>query len=146
MVKTSLFRCTPLNQSPFSYQKFNLQRVEIQRGNGVPLAGTPFDTTNMVRLYYNTITALGFTQKSNGISLEDYTNNQFFLVFDLKSTEEAGKTFTLFPELTGYSLTLKLYFEKALDDAFELFLIGERFSQVFIDSARNMKKNSAVDG
>ena len=146
MVKNSLFRSTPLNESPFSYQKFNLQRVEIQRGNGVPLAGTPLDTTNNVRLYYNTITALGFTQKSNGISLEDYTDNHFFLVFDLTSTEEASKTFTLFPELTGSSLTLKLYFEKALDDAIELFLIGERFSQVFIDSARNIKKNSPFDG
>ena len=28
MVKNSLFRSTPLNESPFSYQKFNLQRVE----------------------------------------------------------------------------------------------------------------------
>ena len=30
MVKNSLFRSTPLNETPFSYQKFNLQRVEIQ--------------------------------------------------------------------------------------------------------------------
>ena len=146
MVKNSLFRSTPLNETPFSYQKFNLQRVEIQRGNGVPLAGTPLDTTNNVRLYYNTITALGFKEKSNGIKLEDYEDNHFFLVFDLTSTEEASKNFTLFPELTGSSLTLKLYFEKALDDAIELFLIGERFSQVTIDSARNIKKNRPYDG
>ena len=60
MVKNSLFRSTALNYSPFSYQKFNLQRVEIQRKNGVPLAGTPIDTSNNVRLYYNTFMALGF--------------------------------------------------------------------------------------
>ena len=141
-VKNSLFRSTPLNETPFSYQKFNLQRVEIQRGSGFPLAGTPLDTTNNVRLYYNTITALGFKEKSNGIKLEDYEDNHFFLVFDLTSTEEASKNFTLFPELTGSSLTLKLYFEKALDNAIELFLIGERFSQVTIDSARNIKKQT----
>ena len=146
MVKNSFFRSTPLNETPFSYQKFNLQRVEIQRGNGVPLAGTPLDTTNNVRLYYNTITSLGFKGKSNGIKLEDYEDNHFFLVFDLTSTEEASKNFTLFPELTGSSLTLKLYFEKALDNAIELFLIGERFSQVTIDSARNIKKNRPYDG
>ena len=35
MVRNSLFRSTPLNESPFSYQKFNLRRVEFQRGNGV---------------------------------------------------------------------------------------------------------------
>ena len=143
--KNSLFRSTPLNKTPFSYQKFNLQRVEIQRGNGVPLAGTPLDTTNNVRLYYNTITALDFKEKRNRIELEDYEDSHFFLVFDLTSTEEASKNFTLFPELTGSSLTLKLYFEKALDDAFELFLIGERFSQVTIDS-RNIKKNRPYDG
>ena len=146
IVKNSLFRSTPLNESPFSYQKFNLQRVELQRGNGVPLAGTPLDTTNNVRLYYNTITALGFTQKSNGISLEDYTDDHFFLVFELTSTQEASNAFTLFPGLTGSSLTLKIYIEKTLDNAIELFLIGEPFSQVFIDSARNIKKHSPLDG
>ena len=146
MVKNSLFRSTPLNHSPFSYQKFSVQRVEIQRGNGVPFAGTPLDTSNNVMLYYNTITALGFTKSGNGIRLEDFEDNHFILVFDLTSTEEASKNLTLFHELTGSSLTLKLYFSKTLDDAVELFLIGERFSQVFIDSARNISKNALIDG
>ena len=106
----------------------------------MPLAGTPLDTTNNVRLYYTTITALGFKEKSNGIILEDIEDNHFFLVFELTSTEEASKNFTLSQEHTGRRLTLKLYFEKALDDAIEVFLIGERFSQVTIDSARNIKK------
>ena len=146
MVKNSLFRSTPLNHSPFSYQKFGVERVEIQRGNGVPLAGTPLDMSNNVRLYYNTITALGFTKKGNGIRLEDFEDNHFILVFDLTYTEEASKKLTLFPELTGSSLTLKLYLSKALDDTVDLFLIGERFSQVFIDSARNISKNTLIDG
>ena len=79
MVNNSLFRSKPFNETPFSYQKVNLQLVEIQRGNGVPLAGTPLDTTNIVRSYYNTITALGFREKSNEIKLEDYEDNHFFL-------------------------------------------------------------------
>ena len=145
MVKNSLFRSTPLNHSPFSYQNFGVQRVEFQRGNGVPLAETPLDTSNNVRLYYNTITALGFTKSGNGIRLEDFEDNHFILVFDLTSTEESSKNLRLFPELTGSSLTLKLYFSKALD-AVELFFIGERFSQVFIDSARNLSKNTLIDG
>ena len=146
MVKNSLFRSTPLNHSPFAYQKFSLERVELQRGNGVPLAGTPLNTNNNTRLYYNTITALGFGKSGNGIKLEDFEDNHFFLVFDLTSTEEASKSLTLFPELTGSSLTLKLYFSKALEDAIELFLIGERFSQIFIDSSRNVSKNTLIDG
>ena len=145
MVKNSLFRSTPLNHSPFTYQKFSLERVELQRGNGVPLAGTPLNTNNNTRLYYNTITALGFGKSGNGIKLEDFEDNHFFLVFDLTSTEEASKSLTLFPELTGSSLTLKLYFSKALEDAIELFLIGERFSQIFIDSSRNVSKNTLID-
>ena len=146
MVKNSLFRSTPLNHSPFSYQKLDLQRVKIQLGNGVPLSGTPLDTINNVRLHYNTITGLGFAKNRNGIELEDFDENYFFLVFDLTSTEEASKSLTLFPELTSSSLTLKLYFSKTHDDAVELFLIGERFSQVFTDSARNISKNTLADG
>ena len=146
MVKNSLFRSTALNYSPFSYQKFNLQRVEVQRGNGVPLAGTPIDTSNNVRLHYNTFTALGFNKNGNGIKLEDFEDNHFFLVFDLTSMDEASRNLTLFPELTGSSLTLKLYFSTALEDAIELFLIGELFSQVFIDSVRNISMNTLIDG
>ena len=121
MVKNSLFRSTPLNHSPFSYQNFGVQRVEIQRGNGVPLAGTPSDTSNNVRLSFITITGLGFAKSGNGVKLEDFDENRVFLVFDLTSTEEASKSLTLFPELTGSNLTLKLYFSRALDDAVELF-------------------------
>ena len=100
MVK-NFFLSTPLKNSPFSYQIFGVQRVEIQRGRGVPLAGTPLDTSNNVRLYYNTITGLGFTKNGNGIKLEDFDDNHFFMVPDLTSTEEAMKILALFPELTG---------------------------------------------
>ena len=105
MIKNSLFRSRALNHSPFSYQKIGVQRVEIQRGNGVPLAGTPLDTSNNVRLYYKTITALRFTKSGKGIRLEDLEDKHFILVFDLPSIEEASKSLTLFPELTGSCLT-----------------------------------------
>ena len=123
MVKISLFRSTPLNHSPFTCQKLSLERVELQRGNGFSLAATPL----------------------NIIKLDDFEDNHFFLVFNLTSTEEASKSLTLFPELTGSKMTLKLYFSKALDDAIELFLIGERFSQIFIESSRNVSKNTLID-
>ena len=63
----------------------------------------------------------------------------------MTSTEEASENFTLFSGFTGSSLTLKLYFEKALDDAIELFLIGERFSQDTVDSARNKETDVTKD-
>ena len=142
MVRNRYFRGTTLASTPFRYEKFNLQRVELQRGNGLPIAGTPIDTTNSSRLYYNVITALGFERSGNGITLAEYEDNHFFLVFDLTSTREASKSLTLFPELTGAGLTLKLTFATALTEAVELFLIGERFSHITIDASRNILKNS----
>ena len=144
MVRNRFFRGATSASTPFRYEKFDLQRVELQRGNGLPIAGTPIDTSSNTRLYYNTISALGFERSGNGITLNDYEDNHFYLVFDLTSTREASKSLTLFPELTGAGLTLKLNFSKALPEAVELFLIGERFSQVFIDSSRNISKNSPL--
>ena len=77
--------------------------------------------------------------------MEEFEDNHFFLVCDLTSTEETSRNVTLFLELTDSSLTLKLYFSTALEDAIELFLIGERFSRLFIDSARNISKNNLVE-
>ena len=77
---------------------------------------------------------------------KDFEDNHFFLVFHLTSTEESSKSLTLYPELTRSSLVLKLYFSKALEDVMELFLIGERLSQIFIDSSRNVSKNTLIDG
>ena len=146
MVTNSHFRGTTIASTPFSYGKFGLQKVEIQRGNGVPIAGTPMDTGNGTRLYYNTKSPLGFNRSGNGILMQDFEDNHFILVFDLTSTREASKSFTLFPELTGAGITLKLAFDAALTTAVELFLIGERFSQIYIDSHRNISKNSIIDG
>ena len=145
MVKNSLFLSTPLNHLPFWYQKLGVQRIEIQRSKGVSLAGTTLDTSNNVRLYCDTITALGFTKSRNRLRLEEFEDNHFILVFNLTSTEEAIKNLTLFPELSSSSLTLKVYFWKTLGDAIEMFFIGERFSQLFIDSARNISKNPLID-
>ena len=77
----------------------------------------------------------------NGIGMADFEDDHFFLVFDLTSSRAASKTLTLFPELTGGGLTLKLDISEALTDPVELFLVGERLSQVFIDSGRNIRKN-----
>ena len=124
MVRNRFFRGTTTASTPFSYEKLDLQKVELLRGNGSPIAGTPLDTSNDTRLFYNTITDLGFERGGNGITLQDYQDNHFYLVFDL-TTREASKSLTLFPELTGAGITLKLSFSKALPDSVELFLIGE---------------------
>lgn len=145
MTTNSQFRGST-EQDPFHYQPFGLQRLEITRGNGVPVPGTPLDMRNgRMRAYYNTICSLGFDsgRGGNGIAFKNFEDH-FVLVFDLTSTREASKSLTLFPELTGGSLTLKLLFAEALSETVELFVIAERFSQVFIDSQRNITKNSLL--
>ena len=125
---------------PFHYQPFGLQRLEITRGHGVPIPGTPLDIRNgRMRVYYNTICSLGFPSLCgrSGIAFKNFEHH-FALVFDLTSTREASESLTLLPELTEASLTLKLLFEKALEKTVELFVIAERFSQDFIDSQRNI--------
>ena len=78
--------------------------------------------------------------------MQDFEDHHFILVFDLTSTREASKSFTLFLELTGAGITLKLAFDAALTTAIELFLIGEQFSQIYIDYHRNLSKNSFING
>ena len=114
MVRNKFFRGSTFENTPFQYQKFRLIKIEIQRGNGVPTAGLPIDTTKNTRLFYNTICALPFTRGGNGIEITDFEEDRYFLVFDLTSSREAGKSLTLFPEFTGASITLKLHFSEAL--------------------------------
>ena len=146
VVRNKFFRGSTIESTPFQYKKFQLSKIEIQRGNGVPIAGTPIDRTKNTRLFYNTICALGFTKGGNGIEMTDFEENHYLLVFDLTSSREAGKALTLFPELTGAGITLKLSFIEALTHPLEIFLVGERFSQIFIDVTRNLSKNSSING
>ena len=127
----------------FHYQIIGLERLEITRGNGVPVPCTPLDMKiGRMRAYYNTICSLGFAAGSggNGVQLKNFEDH-FVLVFYLTSTKEESKSLTLFPEPTGSSLTLKLSFEQTLKKMVELFVIAERFSQIFIDSQPNITKN-----
>ena len=146
MVTNKFFCGSTTECTPFQYKKFQLSKIEIQRGNGVPIAGTPIDTTKNTRLFYNTTCALGFIKGGNGIEMSDFEENHYFLVFDLTWSREAGKAFTLFPELTGAGITLKLSFTEALTHPVELFLVGESFSQIFIDATRNISNNSLING
>ena len=112
MATSEQFRGTK-DTGPFHYQPFGLQRLEITQGNGVQIPRTPSDMQNgLMRAYNNTICSLGFSSGCGGNAIAfKNLGNHFVLVFDLTSTREASKKLTLFAELTGASLTLKLLFE-----------------------------------
>ena len=82
---------------------------------------------------------LAYIDNGHGISLEDYPNH-FFMVFDLTSTEQASHDF-IHPELTNCSVSNELKFSAALAHNVEIFIIGEKASTIYIDSARKVSKN-----
>ena len=82
---------------------------------------------------------LAYIDNGHGISLEDCPNN-FFMVFDLTSTQQASLDF-IHPELTNCSVSIELKFSAALAHNVEVFIFGEETSTIYIDSARRVSKN-----
>lgn len=124
--------------NPYHYQKYDLQQITVYR-NGMPVAGTPLHTVDNKRMYFNSLSALAYFNGSHGIPLNEFENH-YVMVFDLTSTQQASHEF-IHPELTNSSISLQLQFRTALPDNVELFLLGEKASTIYIDSARNVSKN-----
>ncbi len=130
-------------QNPYNFQKLDLREIRITR-NGLPICGTPLSTTNLTKAYFLTHRSLAFGNSGHGISLSDYPNH-FILVFDLTATLEASHDY--FDNDSGErSINIELYFNTGLTEATELFLIGEKNSIVYIDSKRNVTKNTLFNG
>ena len=115
--------------NPFHYQKFNLSQIVVYR-NGQPIVGTLVSTTFNHRIYFNTLEALDFLDKSvQGITLDNYPNH-FIMAFDLTSTQETSHDF-IHPELTNCSISVQLTFVGALATNVEILFLGERSSAFY---------------
>ena len=79
----------------------------------------------------------------HGMSLSDYPKH-FTMVFDLTSTQQASHDF-IHPELTNYSKSIALKFSAALRTNVEIFLIGEKASTIFVDTAQKSYSNKLMD-
>ena len=146
MVRNKFFRGSTIDCTPFQYKTFQLSKIEIQRDNGVPIAGTSIETTKNNRLSYNTNCALNFGKGGIGIEMSDFDGNHCSLVLDLTSSRETGKALFLIPELRGAGITLKLSFTEALTHPVDLFSVGERFSKLLTDTTCNISKNCLING
>ena len=126
--------------NPFHYQKFGLHRITLER-EGAVVGGTPLTvSTTDVRSYSNTISALGVEHFGNGITLDDFQDHYihvFRLTADIRTNDD-----TLRPELTGGRLSAVLEFSKPLDNPIRVFFYGERKSNIFISTSREVLKNS----
>ena len=104
-----------------------------------PDADSPINTADVKRLYFNTMSDLAYSDNGHGISLSEYPNH-FIMLFDLTSTQQASYEF-INPELTNRSVSVELKFSAALLNNIEIFIIGEKASTIFVDSARRVSKN-----
>ena len=118
-----------------------MSEISICR-NGLPIADSPISTSNIKRLYFNTLSDLAYVDDGHGISLEDYPNH-FVMVFDLTSAQQASHDF-IHPELTNSSISVEMKFATALTDNIEIFIVGEKASTIYIDSNRKVSKNMPI--
>ena len=104
----------------------------------MPVADSPISTNDDKRFYFNTISDLAYIDNGHGISFTDYPNH-FIMVFDLTSTQQASHDF-IHLELTNCSISIELKLSAALPNNIEIFIIGEKASTIFVDSARRVSK------
>ena len=103
------------------------------------MADSPISTNDKKRLYFNTISDFAYIDNGHGISLSDYPKH-FIMVFDLTSTQQASHDF-IHPELTNCSISIELKFSALLPTNIEIFIIEEKASTIFVDTARRVSKN-----
>ena len=80
---------------------------------------------------------LAYIDNGHGIKLYP---SHFIMVFDLTSTQQASHDF-IHSEITNCSISIELKFSVALPSNIEIFIIGEKASTIFIDSAWKVSKN-----
>ena len=123
-------------ENPFLYQKFGLRELRIVRGDRAIVS---VDTTNDCRAYVTTMKAMNFNEEIPASS-HNLFQNHYVLVFDLTSLQDAGESIH-YPELSGESIRLEMFFDRPLRSVTELIVLGERMSTVKIDQFGTVAKN-----
>ena len=96
------------------------------------------DTTSPCRPYVTTMKAMQFNEDFPAL-LEDFQNH-YFLVFDLTSLQDAADHLH-YPELSGESSRLGMFFQFPLEQVTEMIVLGERLSNIQIDKFGTIAKN-----
>ena len=116
------------HENTFSYQQFPLRELRIIRGGRAIVS---LDTTSPCRPYVTTMKAMQSNEDFPALPMEDFQNH-YILVFDLNSLQDAAEQLH-YPELSGESLRLEMYFQFSLEQVTEVIVLGERLSNVQID-------------
>ena len=123
-------------ENPFHYQKFGLRELRIVRGGRAIVS---LDTTNDCRASVTTMKAMNFNEEIPALPNHQFQNH-YILVFDLSSLQDAGENIH-YPELSGESIRLEMFFDRSLRNVREIIVLGERMSTVKIDQFGTVAKN-----
>ena len=123
-------------ENPFNYQQFHLRELRIIRGGRAIIS---LDTTSPCRPYVTTMKAMQFNEDFPALPMEHFQNH-YILVFDLTSLQDAAEHLH-YPELSGESLRLEMFFQFPLEQVTEMIVLGERLSNIQIDKFGTVAKN-----
>ena len=124
------------HENPFSYQQFHLRELRIIRGERAIVS---LDTTSPCRPYATTMKAMQFNEDFPALPMEDFQHHNI-LVFELTSLQDAAEQLH-YPELSGESLRLEMFFQFPLEQVTEVIVLGERLSNVQIDKFGTVAKS-----
>ena len=82
--------------------------------------------------------AMQFNKNFPALPMEGFQNH-YILVFDLTSLQDAAEQLH-YPELSGESLRLEMFFKLPLEHVTEVIVLGERLSNVQIDKFGTVAK------
>ena len=124
------------HENHFNYQQFHLKEHRIIRGGRAVIS---LDTTSPCRPYVTIRKAMQFNEVFPALPVKDF-QNYYILVFDMTSLQDAAET-SHYPELSGESLRLEMFFQFPLEQITEVIVLGERLSNHKIDKFGTVAKN-----
>lgn len=125
------------SSNPFHYRKFGLREIRIIRSGRAIVS---LNTDDDCRPYVTTMKAMNINEEIPSLPYENFKDH-YILVFDLTSLQDATEHIH-YPELTGESLRLEMFFREPLESVTEVIVLGERLSTVRIDQFGAVAKNT----
>ena len=122
-------------ENPFNYQQFHMRELRIIRGGRAIIS---LDTTSPCHPYVTTTKAMQFNKGFPALFIENFQNH-YILVFDMTSLQDAAEQL-YYPELSGESLRLEIFFQFPLEQVTEVIVLKERISKIQIDKFGTVAK------
>ena len=124
------------HENLFNYQQFHLRELRIIRDGRAIIS---LDTTSPCRPYVAAMKAMQFNEAFPALPKED-VQNLYILVLDLTSLQDTAERLH-YPELSGESLRLEMFFHFPLEQLTEATVLGERLSNLKL---KNLKQSLKI--